>query len=133
MEELRKTVDHALDCSGISMRDFLFVSILGDTLKRISAISSITWVITCVFEVVAMASFDYMEQLKSTLKYIKLVDFPGENVTKFCLKTSYYCKRIDNAVYWDERLLVKLSNIFNSFTEDKFRLWDIANSYKTDK
>ena len=77
-----------------------------------------------------MMSFDHIKQLKAAIKYNKLVNFPGENVTNCCLKTRYYCKRIDSSWYWDEQLLVKLAKIFKVFTEEKCRIWALTNSPK---
>ena len=78
-----------------------------------------------------MVSFQKTEQLKFGIKFIKLVEFTGKNVTNCCLKIRYYCERFGNSSYRYEQLLVKLVKIFKSFPEDKFRLWDIDNSTKT--
>ena len=74
-----------------------------------------------------------MGQLKTDLKYIKLVEFPGQNFTNFLLKISYYFVRLDNYGYWDEQLLDKLAKIFKSCTEEQFRPWDLTNINKTIK
>ena len=71
--------------------------------------------------------------MKAGLNPIKLVEFPGENVTDFCLKIRYYCKRLGNFGYWDEKFLFKLSNILKYYTEDPFRIWALTNITKTIK
>ena len=81
MEELRKTGEQhqieALYCIGLYMHESLHITIIGNTIKIISATSSGIEVLNCVFEVISMLSFEHMEQMKSDLKSIKLVDFPG--------------------------------------------------------
>ena len=59
------------------MHESLHITIIGNTIKIISATSSGIEVLTCVFEVISMVFFENMEQMKSDLKSIKLVDFPG--------------------------------------------------------
>ena len=81
MKDLRKARDkhmiEALERSGIYMHEYLHITILGNTLKIISATSYGTEVLTCVFEFIYVVSFEHMEQMKSDLKSIKLVEFPG--------------------------------------------------------
>ena len=59
------------------MREYIHINIILNNLKIILSTSSGTEPLTCVFEVISMVSFDHMEQMKSDLKSIKLVDFTG--------------------------------------------------------
>ena len=59
------------------MRESLHVTIIGNTLKIISATYSGPKALTCVFVVISMVSFDNMEQMEADIKSINLVDFPG--------------------------------------------------------
>ena len=81
MEELRKTgYKHqieALEWSRIYMREYLHINIVGNNLNIILSTSSGPEDLTCVFEFISTVSFDHMEQMKSDLKSIKLVDFTG--------------------------------------------------------
>ena len=123
----------ALDWSGIYMRESLHVIIFEKTLQRISTTYPGSEFLNFVFEVIDVVYFEQMEQLKAGLKLIKFMDFPGENVTDSCLKIRYYCERLDNAGYWDEKRLVKLLNIFMSFTDYNLRLWYLTSSTNTMK
>ena len=81
VEELRKTgyknQIEALEWSRIYMREYLHINIVGNNIKIILSTSSGPEALTCLFEVIYMVSFDHMEHIKSDLKFIKLVEFPG--------------------------------------------------------
>ena len=81
VKNLRKSGDkhmiEALERSGIYLHEYLHITLLGNTLKIISATSYGTEVLTCVFEFIYMVSFEHMEQVKSDIESIKLVEFPG--------------------------------------------------------
>ena len=63
-----------------------------------------------------------MEHLKAALKAIKLMEFPGENITNLCFNIRYYCNRLENSGYCDEQLLVKLYTVFKAFIEEQFSI-----------
>ena len=68
----------ALDCSGLYIHGSLHTTILGNTINIILSTSSGIEVLTFLFEAILMVSFDHMEHMKSALKPIKLMDFPGK-------------------------------------------------------
>ena len=70
-------------------------------------------------------SYDALEETLTHMKSLRLISYPGENVTDFCAAILVDAERLESAGAFKPEPLGYITHIFEDTSDSIFRLWGI--------
>ena len=131
VKELKRKADifiiQNLEMSGDYIRATLSSNMLSKVVGEVPSNASGPETLVALMIVVFSDSYEAMQKCKNELKALTLRNYSNENVKECCDRIMVLSERLDSAGYFDQDLLCSIAHIFESTTDERFKLWAIYN------